>query len=370
MREHCQTCERLQERYCSTTTPKKSTKIAAEKCVELSPSYDTAETFLEEEERRRAQQRVSRLLRVLRARRHCQLVSPRRMRSRLSPQLHQGEYAYRLSLHTDIQIRMERNCNLEARFSPSSVFFTILNSPIYPKEWLLHHDNCPYCRVTFLSVDQDSSSSSSSEPSSAAASPKNKSAWTTPQLRELIEDRSQRVRTTYYCWQEGLVTLDAAPEADAPRKLKRFLSSGLKPGDLSQLRKTKCGGDGGKQSHHPSSGVAEEATAAAGAAEQVDGDPPNETTTVELATISEGGMYHRNTSRDVTPQPLHMANSVVDIEQCLQQRRSLPGNNVSAINSTIAAAAPRPLHMANSVVDIEQCLQHRRSLPGNNNECV
>jgi len=149
------------------------------------------------------------------------------------------------------------------------------------------------------------------------------------------------------------------------------LSSGLKPGDLAQLRKTNCGGDGSKQSHHPSSGVAEEATTTAEATEEADGAPPNETTTVELATISEVGVYHRHTSRDAAPQQsLHMANSFVDIEQCLEQRRSLSGNNVSAINSTIAAAAPQPLHMANSVVDIEQCLQHLRSRPGNNNECV
>lgn len=89
------------------------------------------------------------------------------------------------------------------------------------KEWLVYHDACPYCRVTMLPIDKESYRNST---------------WTASQLAELAVNRLQRLRTTYYCVEEGLVILDSAPDDG---NLKRHLSSGVRSAELVALR----GGD-------------------------------------------------------------------------------------------------------------------------------
>jgi len=218
------------------------------------------------------------------------------------------------------------------------------------KEWLLHHDSCPCCRTVFLPVDQSNSDNKSSCPQQP--------------LREWIEQRAHRVRTTYYCLQEGLVTLDAVPE---DRELKRHVNSGtVKPAVLAQLRKSR----------------------ATTATETVNDD---DTSSEQLFV-----MQHHNRSRSnisplssaVAPQPLRMTDSVVDIELCMQQLRSLPShaldddddeavamNRIRAGESSTATTThahatppPQPLHMSNAVVDIELCMQQLRYLSSSDSE--
>ena len=61
------------------------------------------------------------------------------------------------------------------------------------KEWLLRHNNCPFCREVFLPVDRANSK------------------ITLKVFRELSEVRAKRAEKTYYCVQDGLVTLRHKP---------------------------------------------------------------------------------------------------------------------------------------------------------------
>lgn len=58
------------------------------------------------------------------------------------------------------------------------------------KEWLLRHNNCPFCREIFLPVDRANTK------------------ITMKVFRELSDLRARRAEKTYYCVQDGLVTLD------------------------------------------------------------------------------------------------------------------------------------------------------------------
>jgi Ring finger domain len=58
------------------------------------------------------------------------------------------------------------------------------------KEWLLRHNNCPFCREIFLPVDRANTK------------------ITMKVFRELSDLRAKRAEKTYYCVQDGLVTLE------------------------------------------------------------------------------------------------------------------------------------------------------------------
>jgi hypothetical protein len=84
------------------------------------------------------------------------------------------------------------------------------------KTWLLHHECCPYCRVCILSVDQRnvSRTHTSTELGDISSSvvenpnPKQVKQWGKERLKELAQQRHQRLVSTYYCSKEGLVTLN------------------------------------------------------------------------------------------------------------------------------------------------------------------
>jgi len=61
------------------------------------------------------------------------------------------------------------------------------------KEWLLRHNNCPFCRTIVLPVDQPDVR------------------ITVKIFQELSELRARRAERTYYCLEHGLVTLDQLP---------------------------------------------------------------------------------------------------------------------------------------------------------------
>lgn len=225
------------------------------------------------------------------------------------------------------------------------------------KQWLLHHECCPYCRVTVLPVDRDAASSTVNADAAAAAddadnattttffgassSSTAKQQWTVQQLAALAAKRSQRVMTTYYCLDEGLVTLDRSPSSTAAaaasttaatkddRKkvlaMKRFLSTGIQQGELAELRGagSKGGNSSGRamddqeivvsvqapaqnnNSNHRDNGDADDDVVAANG-----GSPATVPSAVEA---TRGG--------NPPPQTLHFADAVVDIEMCLMQLR-------------------------------------------------
>lgn len=237
------------------------------------------------------------------------------------------------------------------------------------KQWLLHHECCPYCRVTVLPVDRDAASNTvNADAAAAAADDANNNAttttyfgvtmttsaatssssssaakqqWTVQQLAALAAKRSQRVMTTYYCLDEGLVTLDRSPSSTAAaaasttaatkddRKkvlaMKRFLSTGIQQGELAELRGagSKGGNSSGRamddqeivvsvqapaqnnNSNHRDNGDADDDVVAANG-----GSPATVPSAVEA---TRGG--------NPPPQTLHFADAVVDIEMCLMQLR-------------------------------------------------
>jgi Ring finger domain len=121
------------------------------------------------------------------------------------------------------------------------------------KEWLLYHDNCPYCRVTVLPVDMlttenpRSADTSFSLPFGGA----NNNRLKNENLMKLARDRAQRVRTTYYCLEDGLVVLPRTPlstSKEAQKTFRRFLSTRVKATSLVALRDSrtaKSDSDGG-----------------------------------------------------------------------------------------------------------------------------
>jgi hypothetical protein len=189
------------------------------------------------------------------------------------------------------------------------------------KEWLLHHENCPYCRVTFLPIDSDSTTTSSSNATTASAenaapvsSSKSKVSWTVQQLTVLAQQRTKRMLTTYYCLEEGLVTLKRPPVkvgdsvanaskssdgkkssgATTVKAMKRFLSTDIQPGELSELRGSKS----------------RDATTNDVVVVTVVVPPPH--------TEAGGTTTIRN-----SPEALSFADAVVDIEMCMTQLHAL-----------------------------------------------
>jgi len=65
--------------------------------------------------------------------------------------------------------------------------------------WLLRHEDCPICRRRYLLVDYT------------------RQAIPTKTLKSLRKQYRRRRRSTYFCIQEGLITLDRLSEKDTPR---------------------------------------------------------------------------------------------------------------------------------------------------------
>ena len=89
------------------------------------------------------------------------------------------------------------------------------------KEWLLHHMNCPFCRATFLLCDE-----------------KPKQKLTPRRYRELAAIRRQRLLSSYFCEEHGLVLLEieSGGVIEVTGKRNSMVSSGLKKGELVMLR--------------------------------------------------------------------------------------------------------------------------------------
>lgn len=167
---HSEQCEQLQ-RQCGSS--KQQSKLP---CITLaSPSYDTAETILEE-----------------------------------------GTGGH------ECPICMERfQVNDIVSWSPSEECEHVFHHTCI-KTWLIHHDGCPYCRLNVLTVDRgivDTSRRSSL--GNWKSSAKEKNAHPREALLQLAQQRHRRLCTTYFCAEEGLVTLDrplSAAEKKACRK--------------------------------------------------------------------------------------------------------------------------------------------------------
>lgn len=120
------------------------------------------------------------------------------------------------------------------------------------KEWLLYHDNCPYCRVTVLPVDKLTAEQPRRSNTGFILPLVSSKRSRTENLMKLARDRAQRVRTTYYCLDDGLVVLPKPPSAtnkETQKLYRRFLSSRVKSVDLITLRGSrslKTDGDGGQ----------------------------------------------------------------------------------------------------------------------------
>ena len=117
------------------------------------------------------------------------------------------------------------------------------------KEWLVFHDNCPYCRVTVLPVDDLKTQSSSSSRFGGTVSAN----WGDAELTKLAKDRTRRARTTYFCIEEGLITIDQPiPTNLESRKHWRFLGSRIKQGELAILRGSRSAANGSSVESIPS----------------------------------------------------------------------------------------------------------------------
>lgn len=115
------------------------------------------------------------------------------------------------------------------------------------KEWLLYHDNCPYCRITVLPVDKLTTTQPRSTGFSVLPSVLgfNMDKRRKQDILNLARDRANRVRTTYYCLEDGMVVLPRPP-SESQKVLRRFLSTRVKAADLVALRgsryvKSDCG---------------------------------------------------------------------------------------------------------------------------------
>lgn len=124
------------------------------------------------------------------------------------------------------------------------------------KEWLLRHNNCPFCREIFLPVDRAQTK------------------ITMKVFKQLSDLRSRRAEKTFYCVQDGLVTIQSIQSSSSSRpsssatekvipyttetastpsilrkcghikgesaQLKEKLKSGVTKADLRKLRGDRC----------------------------------------------------------------------------------------------------------------------------------
>lgn len=179
-RRHCETCKEIQAGYRSVGTSK----------LQLSPSYDTTET------------------------------APMREFPELDiDNIDSGK---------ECAVCMERfKENDIVSWSPDERCGHVFHHECI-KEWLLFHDNCPYCRITVLPVDNLQSNARSGKVSGK---------WGDAELLKLARQRTLRARTTYFCIEDGLISIDnPIPNQIDTRCHRRFLGSRIKSGELSKLR--------------------------------------------------------------------------------------------------------------------------------------
>jgi hypothetical protein len=221
-RAHCDTCDELKVliklQTSSSLSPAKvdsrnegdsDQEGQQPKSVPLSPSYDTAETVAQED-----QQDLEEA--------YCGYIETE-------------------SAENECSICMEQFvANDIVSWSPTTTCNHVWHQQCIA-EWLLFHDTCPYCRVTVLPVDK-----------LTAERPRGNSTGfdlglvgtfskrsRTENLMKLARDRAQRVRTTYYCMEHGLVVLPRPPSPttkEAQKLYRRFLSTRVKAADLVALR--------------------------------------------------------------------------------------------------------------------------------------
>jgi hypothetical protein len=119
------------------------------------------------------------------------------------------------------------------------------------KEWLLHKDTCPYCRVIFLPVDNvHRKTTSRMIPSTFATilptTFQLSYSWTQEELQTLAEQRSRRLKSTYFCIQDGLVTIPSnhvlsSTTPNNSKIWKQMISSGgVERSDLEILRGSRA----------------------------------------------------------------------------------------------------------------------------------
>lgn len=95
------------------------------------------------------------------------------------------------------------------------------------KFWLLRNGKCPYCRETFLPIDAHQQVLGKEE------------------LRGLAKQRSQRISTTYFCLQDGLVTVRRSDKLhkDILDRIDTLTCPCIKKGELSKLRGSRLEGN-------------------------------------------------------------------------------------------------------------------------------
>ena len=224
------------------------------------------------------------------------------------------------------------------------------------KEWLLHHENCPYCRVTFLPVDKDTATANNDDTAATTTNTDESSSSTTTsifasskprtvrELTALAQQRTQRLMTTYYCLDEGLVTLldrPSPPTAAAAgkynndaensntnhgnsnkkkltRAMKQLLSTGIQLGELSEMRGSKIRATVDDDNNVAASNN----TVTVNVVASTD-DEGDDNETAPAAALSSGS----TPPPPPPPQALNFAHAVVDIEMCMTQLRALSNNS-------------------------------------------
>jgi Ring finger domain len=167
---HSDICEQLQGQCGSS---KQQSKLP---CITLaSPSHDTAETILEE-----------------------------------------GESGH------ECPVCMEKfQVNDIVSWSPSPECEHVFHH-VCIKTWLIHHDCCPYCRLNVLTVDRGTTQDATRRSSFGGwkSTVKPKDYHPREELLQMAQQRHRRLCTTYFCSEEGLVTLDR-PLSTAQKKAYR-----------------------------------------------------------------------------------------------------------------------------------------------------
>lgn len=192
-----------------------------------------------------------------------------------------------------------------------------------------------------MPIDSDTStvaaSTAARAQNTALFSTKSKAAWTVQQLSVLAQQRTNRLLTTYYCLEEGLVTLqrplakaDARIEnsvksssdgkkasvATTVNAMKRLLSTGVQQDELSKMRGSK-----------------------------------NRETETALDIIVTVGVQTVTDTGAATPtgrqssEALNFADAVVDIEMCMGRQLRVISNSHDDVSNALeeveALSSPR-----------------------------
>jgi hypothetical protein len=207
------------------------------------------------------------------------------------------------------------------------------------KEWLLHKDTCPYCRVIFLPVDNVHRKSNARTTTISrmisftlatilpATTSQSSYSWTQEELLTLAEQRSHRLKSTYYCIQDGLVTVPSSPPSSSSnstsnnnKTIKRMISAGgVQPSDLKSLRGSRASKVNTRRSARMSNNDDDDAC---------DDLSDTASSMIEDSNNNMNRSFHHcqrhsnnNPHSSVSPQILDYSCSVEgDIESCLQHQ--------------------------------------------------